>query len=72
MRRKGVNPQAPQHKIQVSTAFGLRKSAATPELIARARELRAQGVCWKLIERQLGVSYKALSSAIRRQNKANS
>lgn len=44
------------------------KTIATPELKAKARELRAQGVCWKLIERQLGVSWGTLSSAIRRED----
>lgn len=45
---------------------------ATPERIARARELRAQGMCWKLIERQLGVSGSTLAKAISKLNKAKS
>lgn len=55
--------------IPLSPVPAGKPSVATPELKARARELRAQGVCWKLVERALGVSWRALSSAIHLENK---
>lgn len=56
-------------------SFGSRGSAGghtktPPETVLRARELRAQGVCWKLVERELGVSFNTLAIIICRENKA--
>lgn len=47
-----------------------RAVVAAPEVIAKARELRAQRVRWKAIERELGISWRALADQIYRQNKA--
>lgn len=43
---------------------------ATPEMVLKARELRAQGVCWKLVERELDVSWLTLASSIYAEDKA--
>lgn len=42
---------------------------ATPERMARAAELRAQGVCWKLIGRELGINSATLANAFWRMNR---
>lgn len=68
MLRKGVNPCVPQSKILVAAA-GTHQIVATPERIAQARELRAQGMCWKLIERQMGVKGETLRRALVKQQK---
>lgn len=56
-------------------AFGRRGSHGgmikiPAETILKARELRSQGMCWKLIERELGVSLYSLSARISKENKA--
>ena len=38
---------------------------ATPELAELARQMRADGVCWKTISRKIGLGPKALSKAIK-------
>ncbi|CAB4149835.1 hypothetical protein UFOVP555_40 [uncultured Caudovirales phage] len=63
MLRKGVNPAVPQSSIRLA------RPGVRPELKAKARELRAQGMCWKLIERELGVNWETLAQAIHRDNK---
>lgn len=42
----------------------------TPHNIAEARRLRAEGVRWKTIGRQLGVRWESLSRAITQENRA--
>lgn len=44
---------------------------ATPELTAKARQLRAEGMCWKLIERTIGVNWKTIAWRIYAENKAD-
>lgn len=53
---------------QRGSGGGVRKTPA--EAVLKARELRAQGVCWKLIERELGINLNTLSTIIHRENKA--
>ena len=43
---------------------------ATPELVLKARELRAQGMCWKLVERELGVNWLTLAYHVYAEDKA--
>lgn len=40
------------------------KVKASPANLARAKELRAKGVCWKLVEREMGINWRTLSRAI--------
>lgn len=42
---------------------------ASPANLSRARQLRADGVCWKLIEREIGVSWRTLQWAICVENR---
>lgn len=42
---------------------------ATPEIIKKAKALRGQGVCWKMIERELGVSSATIANRMRRTQK---
>lgn len=42
---------------------------ASPENLARARQLRSEGVCWKLIEREMGIAWKTLQWAICVENR---
>lgn len=41
----------------------------SPARLAEARELRAQGMCWKLIERRMGISCRTLQYGINKENK---
>lgn len=41
----------------------------SPELLVKAREFRAAGLRWKVIERQLGVNWLTLAHAIYKQNR---
>lgn len=59
MRRAGIDAGGPGRLV-----------IATPELIDQARQLKAQGMRWKAIERQLGVSWVTLTSRISKQNRA--
>lgn len=44
---------------------------SSDENLAKARELRAQGVCWKLVAREVGVdNWQTLARAIYLQDKA--
>lgn len=47
-----------------------RPVTATPELILKARELRAQKVRWKVVERQLGVNWLTLARHVYAEDKA--
>lgn len=40
------------------------KVKASPENLAEAKELRAKGLCWKLVEREMGINWRTLSRAI--------
>lgn len=42
----------------------------SPANLLKARELRAAGVPWKLVEREIGVNRQTLSRAIIKQNQA--
>ena len=42
----------------------------SPANLAKARELRAAGVPWKLVERQMGIPARTLERAITKQDKA--
>ena len=56
----------------VDADYKRRKFAAlktAPELLAKARDLRNQGVRWKIVERELGVNWLTLAHAIYKQNK---
>lgn len=57
MGRKGIKAEGKPPRL------------ATPELVARARALRAQGVCWKLVERELGVNFKTLANRVALEDK---
>lgn len=41
---------------------------ASPENLARARELRAAGTRWKVIERIMGIEWRLLARAIYQEN----
>lgn len=40
------------------------KVKASPENLAKAKELRAKGLCWKLVEREMGINWRTLYRAI--------
>lgn len=37
---------------------------SSPENLLRARQMRSDGICWKLIEREIGVAWRTLQRAI--------
>lgn len=45
------------------------KVKASPANLARAKELRAKGVCWKLVEREMGINWRTLYRAICVENR---
>lgn len=40
------------------------KVKASPENLAKAKDLRAKGLCWKMVEREMGINWRTLSRAI--------
>lgn len=40
------------------------KVKASPANLARAKELRAKGICWNLVEREIGINWRTLYRAI--------
>ena len=55
--------QYQMHKAGLKSA-PWRTTLATPDKVAEARKLRAQGVCWKLVERKIGVNAGTLRRAM--------
>lgn len=51
------------------SAGRLRELRASPEMLEKARDLRAKDIRWKIIERQLGVNWLTLAHAIYKQNR---
>jgi len=49
------------HMVATTNRPGAKAIDVPPEVIARTRELRVQGVAWKIIEKELGYSRHLLA-----------
>ena len=78
MLKDGVKRSVIQERFSVSKTWLRRHLASSgyahklmtsPEMLNKARDLRSQGVRWKVIERKLRVNWLTLSKEIYRQNR---